>query len=68
VGSSTSLQGKKDKGDHFSHGTSITKSRIEVIRKIAGDVISMEGPEDLRDHQGEICGTRVIIKIGINPT
>ena len=67
VGYSNSLQSKKDKGDHFSHGTSITKSRIEVIRKIAGDVISMQGPEDLKDNQGEICGTRVIIKIGINP-
>ena len=63
VGYSTSLNVKKDRGDHFSHGTSITKSRIEVIRKISGDVISMEGPSDIMDENGVVCGTRVVIRI-----
>ncbi len=63
VGYSTSINVKKDRGDHFSHGTSITKSRIEVIRKISGDVISMDGPSDLIDENGVICGTRVVIRI-----
>lgn len=63
VGYSTSLKGKKGRGDHFSHGTNITKSRIEVIRKISGDVISMDGPNDLTDENGNVCGTRVVIRI-----
>ena len=63
VGYSKSLTGKKEKGDHFSHGTNITKSRIEVIRKISGDVIDMRGPEDILDVHGNIAGTKVVISI-----
>lgn len=63
VGYSTSLKEKNGNGDHFSHGTSITRSRIEVIRKISGDVISMDGPLDLFDEMGKITGTKVEIKI-----
>jgi len=65
VGFSNSLKIKKDKGDHFSHGTQITKSRIEVIRKISGNIISMEGPRDLLDENDQIIGTEVIILIGV---
>lgn len=63
VGYSKSLKEKKDRGDHFSHGTNITKSRIEVIRKISGDVISLDGPSDILDENGKIIGTKVVIKI-----
>lgn len=66
VGYSTSLKRKKDNGDHFSHGTSITKSRIEVIRKISGDVIDMQGPEDTMDVEGKINGTKVVIRVKQN--
>jgi ligand-binding sensor domain-containing protein len=66
VGYSTSLRQKKGHGDHFSHGTSITKSRIEVIRKISGDVINMHGPEDIKDAEGRISGTKVVISVKQN--
>jgi len=65
VGYSTSLKEKKMSGDHFSHGTTITKSRIEVIRKISGDVIHLEGPQDLLDENKQVVGTIVKIKIWI---
>lgn len=63
VGYSTTIKQKKSKGDHFSHGTSITKSRIEVIRKISGDIISMDGPEDIILQDGSIGGTQVVIRL-----
>ncbi len=62
-GYSTSLSQKKDDGDHYSHGTNITKSRIEVIRKISGDVIELIGPEDLIDENNAIIGTKVVIRL-----
>lgn len=65
VGYSTSLKDKKSSGDHFSHGTAITKSRIAVIRKISGDVIDLEGPQDLMNDAGQIVGTIVKIRINI---
>lgn len=63
VGYSKSLKEKTSTGDHFSHGTTITKSRIEVIRKISGDVIELEGPKDLLDENKQIVGTIVKIRI-----
>jgi ligand-binding sensor domain-containing protein len=65
VGYSTSLKEKSSSGDHFSHGTSITKSRIEVIRKISGNVIDLEGPKDLLDENQQIVGTIVGIRIQV---
>lgn len=64
VGYSKSLKHKETNGDHFSHGTSITKSRIEVIRQISGNHIEMLGPRDIVNNKGEILGTEVFIKMG----
>jgi ligand-binding sensor domain-containing protein len=65
VGYSTSLKDKSSSGDHFSHGTTITKSRIEVIRKISGDVIELDGPKDLLDSENQVAGTVVKIRIKV---
>ena len=50
-------------GDHKSQGMEITSKRIELIQKIADNGISLEGPEELRDENGIINGTYVLIKI-----
>lgn len=63
VGFSNSMREKKSSGDHFSHGTTITKSRIEVIRKISGDIIELDGPKDLLNDAHQVIGTIVKIKI-----
>jgi ligand-binding sensor domain-containing protein len=65
VGYSTSLKDKSSAGDHFSHGTTITKSRIEVIRKISGNIIDLDGPKDLLDENQQIVGTIVSIRIQV---
>lgn len=65
VGYSKSLKEKNSTGDHFSHGTTITKSRIEVIRKISGDVIDLDGPKDLMNESNQLAGTIVRIRIGV---
>jgi ligand-binding sensor domain-containing protein len=64
VGYSKSLTQKQTNGDHFSHGTSITKSRIEVIRQISGNHIEMLGPRDVVNDQGDVLGTEVFIRMG----
>lgn len=65
VGYSNSMRLKKSSGDHFSHGTTITKSRIEVIRKISGDIIDLDGPKDLLNSENEVIGTIVKIRIRV---
>jgi sensor histidine kinase YesM len=65
VGYTTSLKEKKGNGDHFSHGTNITRSRIDVIRKISGEIISLHGPQDIRSETGLIVGTEVIIRFNV---
>lgn len=65
VGYSKSIKEKTATGDHFSHGTTITKSRIEVIRKISGDVIDLDGPKDLLNKDNQLVGTVVKIRIRV---
>jgi ligand-binding sensor domain-containing protein/signal transduction histidine kinase len=63
VGYSNSMKEKDASGDHFSHGTTITKSRIEVIKQMSGKGMEMIGPQDLLNDKGEVVGTEVFIKM-----
>lgn len=50
-------------GDHRSQGMEITSKRIELIQKISENDISLVGPAELRDENGLINGTSVLLKI-----
>ena len=64
IGVNRSLLQKDDMdGDHRSQGMEITSKRIELIRKITKNDISLEGPEEIKDVNGSIKGTYVLIKI-----
>ncbi len=52
-------------GDHKSQGMEITSKRIELIQKIANNGISLEGPSEIKDENGLINGTYVLIKIPV---
>lgn len=67
IGVNQSMKGKAEiDGDHKSQGMEITSKRIELLRKITHNNISMEGPEEIVDQNGLIKGTRVLIKIPTN--
>ena len=50
-------------GDHRSQGMEITSKRIELIQKISDNDISLIGPTELKDDNGLINGTSVLLKI-----
>ena len=67
IGVNRSLLQKDDMdGDHRSQGMEITSKRIELIRKISKNDISLEGPEEIKDVNGSIKGTYVLIKIPLD--
>lgn len=53
-------------GDHRSQGTEIIHKRIELLRKVTGQKLELIGPNELRDDNGLINGTQVLIKIPLN--
>ncbi len=59
---SVSEKGKLD-GDHKSKGMEITSKRIELIQKISDNDISLIGPFEVRNKDGSIKGTKVLLKI-----
>ena len=64
IGVNQSLSRKSEiDGDHKSQGMEITSKRIELIRKISDNGISLEGPEEIIGNDGSIKGTHVLIKI-----
>jgi LytS/YehU family sensor histidine kinase len=67
IGVNRSLQQKDNiDGDHRSQGMEITSKRIELIRKISKNDISLEGPEEIKDVNGSIKGTYVLIKVPLD--
>jgi ligand-binding sensor domain-containing protein len=66
IGVNQSISRKSDiDGDHRSQGMEITSKRIELIRKVSNNGISMEGPEEIIGSDSLIKGTRVLIKIPV---
>jgi len=64
VGVEHSMSNKnKSLGDHKSQGMEITSKRIELIQKISENDISLIGPFEVRNKDGSIKGTKVLLKI-----
>lgn len=53
-------------GDHKSQGMEITIKRIDLIEKISGKEMYINGPLQYYNENGEIEGTKIEIKIVIN--
>ena len=53
-------------GDHRSQGMEITLNRIDLIRKVSNQRISMEGPVEILNDDLSIKGTHVSIKMEIS--
>lgn len=54
---------KGNEYDHDSQGVEISSKRIELLQKLTGKRMSIEGPSQLYDQNGSSKGTRVIVKI-----
>ncbi len=64
VGVEHSMSNKnKSNGDHRSQGMEITSKRIELIQKISENDISLIGPFEVKNKDGSIKGTKVLLKI-----
>jgi len=64
IGINTSLSNKPTTQDgHTSKGMTITQNRMALYRRMTGLKYQIEGPEEIKDSEGAIRGTRVIIKI-----
>lgn len=50
-------------GDHRSQGMEISAKRVEILRAITKQDISLEGPSEMKNPDGSIKGTYVLLKI-----
>lgn len=62
IGIDTSLK-NKTANDHQSKGMLITSGRIDILKKVSEQKMSIEGPLQLNDDSGNALGTRVILKL-----
>lgn len=53
----------KQKGDHTSYGTEITKNRIDLFSSMEKESIELIGPKDILDEQNKILGTYIELKL-----
>ena len=64
IGIDKSLASKSEMlGDHRSQGMEISAKRVEIIRAITKEDISLEGPIELQNSDGSVKGTYVLLKI-----
>ncbi len=64
IGIQRSLMSKVDMdGDHRSQGMEISAKRVEILRAITKQDISLEGPSEMKNPDGSIKGTYVLLKI-----
>lgn len=64
IGINKSLASKSEMlGDHRSQGMEISAKRVEIIRAITKEDISLEGPIEIEDSNGSVKGTYVLLKI-----
>lgn len=55
---------EKEKGDHTSYGTEITKNRIDLFSKMEEkNTIQLVGPKDILNTENEIVGTIVELRL-----
>jgi len=67
VGIDNSLRGKSKNSEktHDSKGMNITKSRLDVLRKMTNSTMEIVGPYQITSDQGETKGTEVRITLTI---
>ncbi|MFT6244151.1 MAG: ligand-binding sensor domain-containing protein [Salibacteraceae bacterium] len=53
-------------GDHRSQGMEITSNRIDLIRKVSDQRISLEGPYEVLNDDRSVKGTHVSIKMEVS--
>jgi len=64
IGINTSLSNKPSTQDgHTSKGMTITQDRMALYRRMTGLKYQIEGPVEIINNEGQIEGTRVIIRI-----
>jgi streptogramin lyase/two-component sensor histidine kinase len=68
IGVAASLKNKGDDATHISQGMNITRGRLELIKKMTGKEANLEGPLDVLNDDGSVCGTEVKIKIPLSWT
>ncbi len=63
VGIDTSRENKgAENADHISRGIEITKGRADILRKLHMTDIRIQGPEQMRDNNGN-TGTQVVVEL-----
>ncbi len=63
IGIKKSLESKTEVvGDHRSQGMEISAKRVEILRSLTKEDISLEGPNEVKSHDGSINGTYVLLK------
>jgi ligand-binding sensor domain-containing protein len=62
IGVNTSLSGKTN-NEHQSKGMLITSGRIDVLKKVNEQKMSIEGPFEVYDIDGKTIGTKVVIRL-----
>ncbi|MFT5777776.1 MAG: ligand-binding sensor domain-containing protein/two-component sensor histidine kinase [Crocinitomicaceae bacterium] len=66
VGVNHSISNKVElDGDHRSKGMEITSKRIELLQKVSSNDITLDGPYEVKDIDGSINGTHVLLKISL---
>ncbi len=69
IGIDTSIDNKRtEPGSHISKGMEITQSRILLYKRMTGLNYVIEGPVQMQNAEGEILGTKVLIKLPKRPT
>ncbi len=63
IGITTSQALKNGKAAHISKGMNITSGRIELLRKITTEKVTLIGPFELTNEDGDVLGTQVTIKL-----
>ncbi len=66
IGIENSLKNKTTTDTHISKGMEITQNRIELIKKMSGQVIELHGPTQMQENGVLSEGTRVVIKLPLN--
>jgi len=63
IGITTSQAKKNGKAEHISKGMNITSGRIELLKKITAEKVTLIGPFELKSIGGDVLGTQVTIKL-----
>lgn len=64
IGIETSMKNKeKSSHGHVSRGIQINISRLSLLKQMTNENLMIQGPEEIKDEGGKVCGTRVHLAI-----